>query len=59
MSVMQLVENLHPSDGVACKSCGMAFRVSALDVDGGYLVSEDEFECVPNYCPRCGKVVKR
>lgn len=54
-SVMQLVENLHPSDGVVCGKCGFAFRVSALDVDEGYLVSEDELECIPNYCPRCSE----
>ena len=54
-SVMQLVENLHPSDGVVCGKCGFAFRVSALDVDESYLVSEDELECIPNYCPRCSE----
>lgn len=56
-SVMQPVEALHPSDGVVCKRCGMAFMVTRLDVEDGYLISDDEFECVPNYCPRCGAEV--
>ncbi len=55
---MELVENLHPSDGVVCRKCGLAFRVSALDVDGGYLVSMDELECTPNFCPQCGNNLK-
>ena len=57
LSVMQPVDSLHPSDAVVCKKCGMAYRVVKLDVDDGYLISEDEFECVPNYCPRCGAEV--
>ena len=57
MSKLQLVENLHPSDGVVCRKCGFAFKVSALDVDEGYLVSDDELECVPNFCPNCGAKV--
>lgn len=57
MSVMQPIEDLNPVDGVVCKECGMAYRVTKLDVDDGYLISEDEFECVPNYCPRCGAEV--
>ena len=55
MSKIHLLENLHPSDGIVCHKCGFAFRVSALDVDDGYLVSDDELECTPNYCPRCGE----
>lgn len=57
MSVMQLIDNLHPADCVVCKGCGMAYRVVKLDVDDGYLISEDEFECIPNFCPRCGAEV--
>lgn len=57
LSVVQLVENLHPSDGVVCCKCGAAFRVVTLDVDDGYLISDDELECVPNYCPICGTEV--
>ena len=57
MSVMQSVEDLNPVDGVVCEKCGMAYRVTKLDVDDGYIVSRDEFECVPNYCPRCGAEV--
>lgn len=55
LSQMELVGNLHPSDGVVCRKCGFAFRASALDVDGDFLVSLDELECIPNYCPRCGE----
>jgi hypothetical protein len=51
---MRLVGDLHPSDCVVCDRCGMAFRVVALDVEDGYLMSEDEFEFVPSYCPNCG-----
>ena len=29
-----------------------------VDVDEGYLVSEDELECVPNYCPRCSEKLR-
>lgn len=57
MSKMHLLDSLHPSDGVVCRKCGLAFRVAALDVDGGYLISDDELECVPNYCPQCGAKV--
>ncbi len=58
-SKIQLMDSLHPSDGVTCKECGFSFRVSGLDVEEGYLLSGDELECIPNYCPRCGaKVVK-
>lgn len=55
MSAMQSVDDLHPADGVVCKQCGTAFRVTKLDTDGDYLISDDEFECVPNYCPVCGR----
>ena len=54
ISQMELVDDLHPSDGVVCRRCRLAFRLSALDVDGGYLVSMDELECTPNFCPQCG-----
>lgn len=54
VSVMQSIDSLHPADCVVCKECGMAFRVAKLDVEDGYLVSEDERECVPNFCPSCG-----
>lgn len=57
LAAMELVDNLHPSDGVVCRKCGFEFRVSALDVDGDYLVSQDELECIPNYCPRCGEIL--
>lgn len=57
MSKMHSLDELHPSDGVVCKVCGFAFRVSALDVNDGFLVSNDELECTPNYCPRCGAKV--
>lgn len=58
-SKMQLMDNLHPSDGVTCKVCGLSFRVAALDVDEGYLLSDDELECTPNYCPRCGEDLRK
>ena len=58
LSVMQLVESLHPSDGVVCRECGAAFRVVTLDVDDGYLISDAEMECVPNSCPVCGTEVE-
>ena len=57
MSVMHSIDSLHPADGVVCKECGMAFRVAKLDVEDGYLISEDEFECVPSFCPSCGAEV--
>lgn len=49
------MENMHPSDGVVCQKCGAAFMVTALDVEDGYLMSDDEIECVPSYCPICGE----
>ncbi len=57
-SVMTPIEDLHPADGVCCRHCGVTFRVSRLDADNGYLASNVEFECVPNFCPICGTEIE-
>jgi len=57
-SVTIPIEDLHPADGVCCCHCGVTFRVSRLDADNGYLASNDEFECIPNFCPVCGNEIE-
>ncbi len=53
---VDLADGLRAEDGVICPRCGEGFRVSHLETwDGRFVNYEDEFECVPNYCPMCGE----
>lgn len=52
------VGDLNPVDGVLCPRCGAAFQVSLLDVDeADMLLSGDQIECVPCFCPQCGALL--
>ena len=52
---MDLAEEMNPVDGFICPECKTAFRVSRLECDGLYIHDwQTEYECTPNYCPKCG-----
>ena len=51
------VYDMNPVNGVVCPHCGLPFRASILDADEGILVSDDEMELAPSFCPRCGSPI--
>lgn len=56
MSTVEPVDNFNPTDAIRCPNCDMAFQVSRLEVDDGFIVDWSVlYEYVPNFCPQCGK----
>lgn len=51
------VSDCNPVDAVHCRHCDMVFSVSHFEHDGEYILSWDEFETIPRYCPWCGEKV--
>lgn len=59
ISVYERIDSFHPSDAIQCPHCKMAFQVSRLEVDDEYIVDWSIlYECVPNYCPNCGRRIE-
>ena len=56
MSSLSAAGIMDPVDGVVCPHCGEGFRVVHLETwDGGIVNFKDEFDCVPKFCPMCGR----
>lgn len=56
----ELVNNINPVDAAQCPRCQEVFQVVTYEHDDCFVfgLGKISFECVPNFCPICGKEIE-